>query len=201
MSSRKLRSPKQAPVYSRAGLCRGREVCLVQEMAAIYPVPGQTSLAATAAPQTGACLPSRRLRSPKQAPVYSRANCVASNRRLFSFAQIAGHRTGTCLPSRRLRSPKQAPVYSRANCVVPNRRLFAFAQIAWPQTGACLPSRRLRSLKQAPVWHYTKCRTLNRHLFTLTQLNKLAQRASATQQFNNSTGERQRASTPQHLNN
>lgn len=35
--------------------------------------------------QTGTCLLSRRLRSLKQAPVYSRADCVASNRRLFAF--------------------------------------------------------------------------------------------------------------------
>ena len=155
MSSRKLRSPKHAPVYSRAGLCRGREVCLVQEMAAIYPVPGQTSLAAAAAP--------------KQAPVCLRANCIASNRRLFSFAQIAWPQTGACLLSRRLRGPKQAPVYSRADCVAPNRRLFAFAQIAWPQTGACLALHKMQDSKQAPVYPRANCMAPNRRLFGITQ--------------------------------
>ena len=80
-----------------AGLCRGREVCLVQQMTGICPVPGQTSPAAAAAP--------------KQAPVYRRADCVTPNRHLFTIAQVAWTQTGTCLPSRRLHSLKQAPVY------------------------------------------------------------------------------------------
>ena len=40
-------------------------------------------------PQTGACLSLRRLRSPKQAPVYHCTDCVTPNRRLFTIAQIA----------------------------------------------------------------------------------------------------------------
>ena len=114
--SGQLRCLRRSPVYHRAGLCRGREVCLVQEMAAIYPVPGQTSPAAAAAP--------------KQAPVYRCADCRAPNRRLFTVAQIAGTQTGACLPPRRLHSLKQAPVYHCADCVAPNRRLFIAAQIA-----------------------------------------------------------------------
>ena len=50
LPSRRLHSLKQAPVYRCAGLCRGREVCLIQEMTGICPVPGQTSPAAAAAP-------------------------------------------------------------------------------------------------------------------------------------------------------
>ena len=99
-----------------AGLCRGREVCLVQQMTGICPVPGQTSPAAAAAP--------------KQAPVYRRAGWSNPNRRLFIVAQTGVNQTGACLPSRRLRSPKQAPVYRRADQSEPNRRLFTAAQIA-----------------------------------------------------------------------
>ena len=40
-------------------------------------------------PQTGTCLPSRRLRNPKQAPVYHCAGCVTPNRRLFIVAQAS----------------------------------------------------------------------------------------------------------------
>ena len=60
--------------------------------------------------QTGACLASRRLECPKQAPVYSRADCVAPNWRLFAFAQIAGPQTGACLALHKMQDPKQAPV-------------------------------------------------------------------------------------------
>ena len=69
------------------------------------------TLAQIAWPQTGACLPSRKLHGPKQAPVYPRADCRTPNRRLFTLAQIAWPQTGACLPSRKLRSGKQAPVY------------------------------------------------------------------------------------------
>ena len=129
------------------GLCRGwGKVGLDQTgacLASRRPLPRQGSLLGTrnggdlsctrpnfaggrSRPQTGACLPSRRLRSLKQAPVYSCADCVAPNRRLFSFAQTAGPQTGACLLSRRLRSPKQAPVWHYTKCRNLNRRLFAF---------------------------------------------------------------------------
>ena len=35
--------------------------------------------------QTGTCLALHKMQDPKQAPVYSRADCVASNRRLFGI--------------------------------------------------------------------------------------------------------------------
>ena len=92
--------PHRACIWLAAGLCRGWEVCLVQEMVSIYPVPGQTSPAAAAAP--------------KQAPVYPYADCRTPNRRLFTLTQIAGRQTGACLPLRRLQGPKQAPVYPYA---------------------------------------------------------------------------------------
>ena len=120
-------------------------------------------------PQTGACLPPRRLRSPKQAPVYRRADCIAPNRRLFTVAQAGVTQTGACLPSRRLHSPKQAPVYPRADRSEPNRRLFTLAQTGVNQTGACLPSRRLHSLKQAPVYPRADCIDPNRRLFGVTK--------------------------------
>ena len=121
-------------------------------MAFLSPNRRLFSLAQTAWRQTDACLPSRKLCSAKQAPVYSRADCVAPNRRLFSFAQTAWPQTGTCLPSRRLHGAKQAPVYPRVDCVASNRRLFSFAQAGVTQTGACLASRRLECPKQAPVY-------------------------------------------------
>ena len=108
--------PHRACIWLAAGLCRGWEVCLVQEMVSIYPVPGQTSPAAAAAP--------------KQAPVYHRADWSNPNRRLFIVAQTGVTQTGACLPPRRLRRPKQAAVYPRADCMASNRRLFTLAQIA-----------------------------------------------------------------------
>ena len=68
------------------------------------------------------------MQGPKQAPVYPRADCVATNRRLFGITQNAGPQTGTCLPSRRLRSPKQAPVWHYTKCRDLNRHLFTLAQ-------------------------------------------------------------------------
>ena len=99
--------------------------------------------------QTGTCLLSCRLRSPKQAPVYPRADCVATNRRLFGITQNAGPQTGTCLLSCRLRSPKQAPVYPRADCVATNRHLFGITQNAGTQTGACLGLQKTEAKAQA----------------------------------------------------
>ena len=126
-------------------------------------------------PQTGACLPLRRLQDAKQAPVYPYADCRAPNRRLFTLTQIAGHQTGACLPLRRLQDAKQAPVYPYADCRAPNRRLFTLTQIAGHQTGACLPLRRLQDAKQAPVYPYADCRAPNRRLFTLTQASAEAE--------------------------
>ncbi len=105
-------------------------------------------------PQTGACLPLRRLQDAKQAPVYPYADCRTPNRRLFTLTQIAGLQTGACLPLRRLQEPKQAPVYPYTNCRTPNRRLFTLMQIAGRQTGACLPLHKLQNAKQAPVYPY-----------------------------------------------
>ena len=93
-------------------------------------------------PQTGACLPPRRLRSPKQAPVYPRADCVTPNRRLFTLAQIAWSQTGACLLSRRLRSPKQAPVWGYKKQKRKRKPTLRYpANFAAP-AGACLPLRR-----------------------------------------------------------
>ena len=65
-------------------------------------------------PQTGTCLLSRRLCSPKQAPVYPRADCVAPNRRLFTLAQA---------------SAEAEEVYpgTRPNFAAPAGALFAIA--------------------------------------------------------------------------
>ena len=109
-----------------------------------------------AGPQTGACLPLRRLQGPKQAPVYPYADCRTPNRRLFTPTQIAGRQTGACLPLRRLQGTKQAPVYPCADCRAPNRRLFTLTQASaeaeevdpgtrqtsLPPQGPCLASRR-----------------------------------------------------------
>ena len=134
-------------------------------------------------PQTGACLPLRRLQGLKQAPVYPHADCRTPNRRLFTLAQIAGPQTGACLPSRRLQDAKQAPVYPYADCRTPNRRLFTLTQIAGRQTGARLPLRRplprpgksilvpakLRCPRRGPVWLRTNWIDLNRRLFGVAQ--------------------------------
>ena len=108
--------PHRVCVWLAAGLCRGRGnlswyptnlppqtgTCLPSRR----PLPRQGSLPGTrnsgdlsctrpnfaggrSRPQTGACLPLHRLRNPKQAPVYHRADCVAPNRRLFTIAQTA----------------------------------------------------------------------------------------------------------------
>ena len=98
-----LPNSHRGPVYSRAGLCRGRGSL------SWYPA---------------------KLRCPRRGPVYRRADWSEPNRRLFTLAQTGVNQTGTCLPPRRLRSPKQAPVYHRADRSEPNRRLFTLAQTA-----------------------------------------------------------------------
>ncbi|AOH40013.1 hypothetical protein C7123_09380 [Tannerella serpentiformis] len=70
-----LGTPIEYAFGLRQASAEAEEVCLVQEMTGICPVPGQTSPAAAAAP--------------KQAPVYHCADCVAPNRRLSTLAQIA----------------------------------------------------------------------------------------------------------------
>ena len=88
------------------GLCRGWEKVELDQtgacLASRRPLPRLGSLLGTrrggdlsctrpnfaggrSRPQTGACLALHKMQDPKQAPVYSRADCVASNRRLFGI--------------------------------------------------------------------------------------------------------------------
>ena len=107
-----LPSPKQAPVYPRAGLCRGREVCLVQEMVSIYPVPGQTSPAAAAAP--------------KQAPVYHRAG-LCRGREVCLVQEM----TGIC-PVPGQTSPAAAAAPGRNPFFAPPERVSTRLQPDYP---------------------------------------------------------------------
>ena len=113
----------------RQASAKAEEVCLVQEIAAIYPVPGQTSPAAAAAPPAGALFILAQA-SAEAEEVYpgTRPNFATPAGALFTTAQTGVTQTGACLPSRRLRTPKQAPVYLRADRSEPNRRLFTLAQ-------------------------------------------------------------------------
>ena len=146
--------PPQGPVYPCAGLCRGRGSFARYKMSRDLSCTRPNFAGGRSRPQTGACLPLRRLQDVKQAPVYPYADCRAPNRRLFTLAQIAGRQTGACLPLRRLQDTKQAPVYRCTDCRDPNRRLFTLTQIAGRQTGACLPLHKLQGPKQAPVYPY-----------------------------------------------
>ena len=128
-----------------------------------------------AGPQTGACLPLRRLQDTKQAPVYPYADCRSPNRRLFTLTQIAGPQTGACLPLRRLQEPKQAPVYHYTNCRAPNRRLFTLTQIAGRQTGACLPLRRPLPRQGSFSWYPPNFAAPAGALFTLMQASAEAE--------------------------
>ena len=91
--------------------------------------------------QTGACLLSRRLQGPKQAPVWHYTKCRTLNRHLFAFAQA---------------SAEAEEVYpgTRPNYPAPAGALFAFAQASakagkfilvpgqtsQPRQGPCLAS-------------------------------------------------------------
>ena len=78
-----LPCPKQAPVYPRAGLCRGRgslpDTRNDRDLSCTRP----NFAGGRSRPQTGACLPSRRLRGLKQAPVYFRAG-LCRGREVYS---------------------------------------------------------------------------------------------------------------------
>ena len=78
-----------------------------------FPAPAGAlfTLAQTGVNQTGACLPSRRLHSLKQAPVYPRAGLCRGRGSLSWYPA-------------KLRCPRRGPVYHRADRSEPNRRPF-----------------------------------------------------------------------------
>ena len=95
-----------------------------------------------AGPQTGACLPLRRLQDAKQAPVYPYADCRTPNRRLFTLTQASaeaeevdpGTRPNFAAPAGALFTLAQASadageVYpgTRPNFAAPAGALFGFA--------------------------------------------------------------------------
>ena len=120
-----LPNSRRGPVYPRAGLCRGRGSLSwypaklpSPRRGPVYPRADRSepnrrlfTLAQTGVNQTGACLPSRRLHSLKQAPVYPRAGLCRGRGSLSWYPA-------------KLRCPRRGPVYHRADRSEPNRRPF-----------------------------------------------------------------------------